>query len=297
MNTRVIFFGSSLHSLPTLEMLTRQDYLEVVAVVTQPDRPVARKQLLTPTPVSIFARKNNLPLLKPDSASQTPWHYARPSEVAAKIKQFKPDLFIVCYYGQKIPENIIKIAPLGGINIHPSLLPKYRGAAPAEWAILKGEHETGITILKLGKSFDSGEIIAQKKESLLPADTPEVVYERLFTHGANLLAEVLPKYLGGEVKTAPQNESLATNAPRLTREDGKIDWQEKPEKIERKIRAFSPWPGTWTNIKLGEDLKRLKILKAHLEKGKLILDEVQLEGKTPISYKQFQLAYPHYPLI
>lgn len=302
MKTRVIFFGSSIHSLPALENLTKQDYLQVVAVVTQPDRPVGRKQVITPTPVAGFAQKNNIEILKFESNPEIPWFYKNQEEVAAIIKKYQPDLIVVCYYGQKLPSPVINIPPKGTLNIHPSLLPKYRGAAPAEWAILNGEKETGVTILTLTPEFDNGKIIIQEPESLYPNDTSETAYQRLFTKGAQLLINILPDYLAGQIAPREQNETLATQARRLTKEDGKIDWKEEPVKIERKIRAFTPWPGTWSFIQLDQihpnsDPLRIKILKSHLENNLLVIDEVQLEGKTPVPYSQFKSTYPTHQLL
>ncbi|MBI2028956.1 methionyl-tRNA formyltransferase [Candidatus Gottesmanbacteria bacterium] len=282
MNTRIIFFGSSIHSLPALNKLIQNGY-EITAVVTQPDRPVGRKQVMTPTPVSVFARTKNIPIIKPQSTKP--------------ILQLKPDLLIVCYYGQKIPIELINKVKSGGLNIHPSLLPKYRGAAPSEWAILKGEKETGVTILKLSEEFDEGEIISQVKESILKDDNPENLYARLFKKGADLLIKVLPDFLQDKIELKPQNNSKATFAPKLTKEDGEINWDERPELIERKIRAFTPWPGSFTFVKLNGKTLRLKVLKAHLKNDKLVLDEVQLEGKNPVSFKEFKTAYPNYSII
>lgn len=248
---KIVFFGSSIHSLPTLKGLIKAGY-NVIAVIKQ------RNQL---TPQAILKRK--------------------------------PDLLIVAYYGQKIPIEIIKKVKFGGLNIHPSLLPKYRGAAPAEWAILNGEKVTGVTILTLAKEFDTGEIVSQIKEPIYDSDTAEDLYTRLFEKGADLLIKVLPDFLQGKIKLIPQDNTKATFAPKLKREDGKIDWKKTPQEIERMIRAFYPWPGTFTFVQIKNKKLRLKILKAHLENGNLIFDQVQLEGKKPVSFTQFKQGYPN----
>ncbi len=297
---KVIFFGSSIHSLPALSELLKQDYIEVVSVVTQPDRPIGRRQVLTETPVSLFAKKNNISVIKPESDKTHPWLYKNAKDFGSMIQIIKPDLLIVCYYGQKIPKKIIDAVKYGGLNIHPSLLPKYRGAAPAEWAILKGEKETGVTILTIEQEFDQGKIIAQEKEKLFENDTPEIVYQRLFKKGAELLIKILPDYLNGKISPISQISLISPTlplpyAPRLKKEDGKIDWSKSPSEIERKIRAFSPWPGTFTYVKpdIKSPLKRLKLLKSHMNEDKLIIDIVQLEGKNPVSFEQFKSSYPN----
>lgn len=283
MNKSVIFFGSSIHSLPALSKLIASDFVEVAAVVTQPDRPVGRKKIITPTPVSKFAESKAITIIKPQSTKA--------------ILQIKPDLLVVCYYGLKIPIDLINKVKFGGLNIHPSLLPKYRGAAPAEWAILNGEKETGVTILTLSEEFDQGEIVAQIKEPIYQNDTPEDLYKRLFDKGAQLLVRILPAYLENKIDLTTQDNNKATFAPRLSKDDGKIDWTKKPVEIERMIRAFTPWPGTFTFVNINGKNLRLKILKGHLEKDKLVIDEVQLEGKNPVSFEQFKTAYPNFNFV
>lgn len=276
MKTCIVFFGSSIHSIPTLGKLINAGY-EIAAVVTQPDKE-------TPNPVSEFAQKRHISVIKPQSSKA--------------ILQHKPDLLVVTYYGVKIPIDLINKVKFGGVNIHPSLLPKYRGAAPAEWAILNGEKEVGVTILTLSENFDEGEIVAQIKEPILNNDTAEDLYTRLFETGADLLIKILPDFLQGKIKLTSQDNTKATFAPKLKREDGKIDWQKRPAEIERMIRAFYPWPGTWTEVRIKkQESRRLKILKAHLEKRNLVLDEVQLEGKKPVSFEEFKRGYPNFQFI
>lgn len=279
---KIIFFGSSKHSLTVLQKLIDNNY-QITAVVTKIDK-------IESTAVADFAYKQGVPVIK--TSSFTP-------AIIKAILNYRPDLLIVAYYGLKIPFEIIQKTKFGGVNIHPSLLPQYRGAAPAEWAILKGEKETGVTILTLAKDFDCGKILIQSEEPILAADTSEDLYKRLFEKGADLLIKVLPAFLKGEVQLKIQDETKASYAPKLKREDGRIDWQKKAVDIERQIRAFYPWPGTFTFIKLGanQPLKRLKIIKAHLEKEELVIDQVQLEGKKPVSFKQFKEGYPKFRLI
>ncbi len=221
--------------------------------------------------------------------------------IIAELEKIKPEVGVLASFGKIVPPEILTIPKHGILNLHPSLLPKYRGPTPAQTTILNEEKQTGLTIIKMDKEVDHGPIVAQFKEEILPTDTAESLYFRLFSAGAEVLKTILPAYLEGRIKLRTQNHSKATYTKKLTREDGKIDWKKPPKYIERMIRAFYPWPGCWTKIHLrggvapethlgGE--KRLKILKAHLENGKLVLDQVQLEGKKPVAYKQFLEGYP-----
>jgi len=245
----------------------------------------------------------------------------------------KTDVFIVADFGQIIPQKVLEIPKHGCLGIHPSLLPKYRGPSPVQYAIMNGEKETGLTIFKMDEKVDHGPIIAQFKEKIRPDDTAESLYQRLFAAGGQVLITILPAYIERRIERREQDHSKATYTKILTRDDGFIPpeilkaaregkklqsdkvarWQggklmdsgalrlgDFATIVERFIRAMSPWPGAWTNIKVqGSKFKvqskRLKILKAHLEKNlpsKLVLDVVQLEGKKPVSWKQFQEGYP-----
>lgn len=194
------------------------------------------------------------------------------------------DIGILASFGAIISKEILNSFPQGILNVHPSLLPKYRGPSPVQTAILNGEKETGVTIIKMDELVDHGPIVAQVKELILPTDTSTSLYGRLFEKGAKLLNELLEK----PIKTTPQDHAKATFTKKFTREDGKIDWHKTAVEIDRQIRALYPWPGTWTDI----NSKRLKILKAHLKNNKLVLDEVQLEGKKPVTFRQFLQGYP-----
>lgn len=211
----------------------------------------------------------------------------------------KADVGVLASYGRILTKEELFMPKHGILNLHPSLLPKYRGSTPVQTAILNGEKETGLTIVKMDEEVDHGPIVAQFKEDILPADMAESLYFRLFSEGAKVLKTILPAYLKGKIKLREQEHSKATWTKKFTREDGKIDWQKPAAYIERMIRAFSPWPGTWTEVSIPDrkanpirDRVRLKILKAHLENEKLVLDTVQLEGKKPVSFKQFLEGYP-----
>lgn len=229
-----------------------------------------------------------------------------------KIKN-TADVGVLASYGKILPKEILNIPKQGILNIHPSLLPKYRGASPVQAAIAAGDKVTGVSIIKMDEKMDHGPIVTQFKEPIKPDDTAETLYFRLFREGAKVLLTILPAYLEGRIKTRQQDHSQATFTKLLKKENGFIPpgiiapkrgpsskWK-SPENLERFIRAMSPWPGAWTEIKVTRNKKqvtrRLKILKAHLEAGKLILDQVQLEGKKTVSFKQFQEGYPEAKII
>ena len=227
-----------------------------------------------------------------------------------------PDLFIIADFGQIIPKKILEIPKYGSLCLHPSLLPKYRGASPVQFAIINGEKETGVTIIKMDERVDHGPIIAQFKEEIKPDDTSESLYERLFAAGGQVLVTILPAWVEGRIKPRKQDHKQATYTKTLKREGGFIPGKDlraamegkslaKAKEIKRKIRAFRPWPSTWTKIQLTTHnsqltTKRLKLLQAHLESPQipntkyqiLVLDKVQLEGKKPVTWKQFKEGYP-----
>lgn len=281
---RLVFFGTPDYVLPILKALAK-DY-EISAVVTQNPKPVGRKQFLQYSPVDNWAHKRKIPVFYPAGADRD----------LTKIP--KADLGILAAYGKIIPEFLISNFKFSILNIHPSLLPKYRGASPVQAAIAAGDKETGVSIIKMDAEIDHGPIISQFKEEILPEDTTGTLRTRLFARSAEVLIELLPAYLAGKIKPKEQDHSQASYTKILKKEDGYLDLAKtKPEIAERFIRAMDPWPGAWTYLKpddQGSKAKRLKILKAHLDINhqSLILDTVQLEGKNPVSWKQFKEAYP-----
>ncbi len=324
---RTLFFGSAPESLPILEILKQRKSasyrIELVGVVTQPPRPVGRKKEIVATPPQRWAEKNTIPVLSFASQTERPWLFENEQTVIDSIQPLTPDLIVVTYYGQRIPFPVIQGCQYGGLNIHPSLLPRWRGADPIPWAILWGDHQVGITVVTLAETFDEGLIIGQKKLPLLATDTTESLYPKLFQDGAVLLSEILDDYLGGRIHGQRQGLSTSRYARRLTREDGFIPWnflkslvdgvpsdttdlpslfssfQSDPSilnasysvLIDRMYRALNPWPGLWTTVITGGGKKRLKLVKLHPGDGKIILDQVQMEGKTPTSFSDFQKAY------
>lgn len=234
----------------------------------------------------------------------------------------KPDVGVLASYGRILPTKEFKVLPHGILNLHPSLLPKLRGPSPVQTAILNGEKQTGITIIKMDEKIDHGPIVAQSEEAILSTDTGEGLYRRLFVFGAETLITILPNYLKGKIELHPQDHSQATYTKKFSREDGQINWENPAEYLDRFIRAMFPWPGAWAKVEIRDTgyekrdtknamqstsrvsrithhAKRLKILKAHLEnpstssgQAKLILDQVQLEGKNAVTFKQFCEGYP-----
>ncbi len=298
---RTIFFGSTDESVIVLEKLFTSPHISVVAVVTQPPRPVGREQKIISTPVETWAKTHNIPVLSFPNDKKTPWLYEHEQTVIDALAPFEAQLLISASFGQKIPTETITSAHFGGLNVHPSFLPRWRGADPLPWAILSGDHQTGVTIVTLSENFDEGVIIAQKKIPILPTDTAALLYPKLFAVGADLLIQAVKDLaLQGEVlQGSPQGKSPTPYARRLTKQDGFISWHDLKaamggngaSEVDRKFRAFDPWPGLWTLYTINHEEKRLKILKLHLYEGKLIIDQVQLEGKKPTSYNQFSAAY------
>jgi methionyl-tRNA formyltransferase len=300
---KIVYFGSSHHSLPTLEALHKDERYEIVGVVSQPDKPVGRKQILTPTPVSRWAQEHNVLLLAPNS-------WKKDTEALEKLRGLKADVGVLAIYGKILPQNVIDAFPKGIVNIHPSILPKYRGPAPAVGVILNGEKRSGVAIMLLVAEMDAGPVLAISEFDVSPTETPETYYEKGFQIGTETLIDILPKYMTGELRGQEQDHSQATYTYRLSRDNGKIDWSKSSEEIERMIRAYTPWPGTWTEVWMttegaikferemsdrlelpfdegnwdGVHRKRMKVLSAVLEKGSLALDKVQIEGETPVSF-------------
>ncbi len=241
---KIAFFGTHQFAANILKGLTANPEFEVDLVITQPDRPVGRKQELQKSPVKIEAEKSGLEIDQPNSL---------------KNCQFKTDfdIFIVAQYGLIIPEVVIKTPKFETVNVHTSLLPKYRGASPIQSALRNGEKETGITIMKMDKGMDTGPILTQQKITIDPDDTYLELDQKMSEIAIQLLIKILPKYILGEIKPENQDDSQATYCKKLTREDGKIDFSKDYTAVYDLYRGLTPWPGVWTTF---ED-KRLKLLK------------------------------------
>jgi methionyl-tRNA formyltransferase len=235
---RIIFMGTAELSCASLEKLSHDKKNSIVSVVTQPDKPKGRELKPQPPPMKILAEKLNLPMLQPERA--------RDEKFTSELRELKPDLIIVVAYGQILPQSILDLPRFGCLNVHTSLLPKYRGASPIQSAILNGETETGVTIMKMDAGLDTGEILTQARTPILPEDNSATLHDRLAQLGAELLVETIPNYVAGKILPMPQPAEGASYAAKIKKEDGKIDWNEPAEKILNRLRAFTPWPGAFT---------------------------------------------------
>lgn len=234
---RIVYMGTPEFSVPALEGLVQSEY-EVVAVYTRPDKPVARSKEPAPSPVKRVALEHGIEVVQPVRLRE-------PAEVE-RLAALRPDAIVVAAYGQILPQSVLDIPASGCLNIHPSLLPKYRGASPIASAILEGEEDTGITIMLMDAGMDTGPIISQFVVGIEPDDTTGSLGERLARAGARLLAETLPMWFEGWLTPRPQDESEATYTKQIAKEDGAIDWHMSAFEIQRRVRAFQPWPGCYT---------------------------------------------------
>jgi len=295
--TRTIFMGTPEFAVPTLNALVADH--QVVGVVTQPDRPAGRGREVRKTPVKRAALEHGVPLYQPPSL--------RTPEALAQLADWQPDVIVVAAFGQILSEEVLDLPPLGSLNVHASLLPRWRGAAPVAAAILAGDELTGVTIMKMDPGLDTGPILAQREEPIRADDTRATLTERLSYVGAELLAETLPAYATGDMEPRPQEEKEATFADRLRKEDGELDWSRTAVKLDQRIRAFTPWPGTFTFWRG----RRFKVLEASplpdwkgdaapgtvvevrggaavaTSEGALRLEEIQLAGKRAMAIEPF----------
>lgn len=298
---RVIYMGTPAFVIPPLEQLVESGY-QVVGVYTQPDRPTGRGRNVTPSPIKVYAEEHGLKVFQPSSLRLPDAH----DELAA----LKPDIIVIAAYGRILPKEVVQLPPLGCVNIHPSLLPRYRGPSPVAFTLLEGDEAAGVTLMLLDEGMDSGPILAQEEHALLPQDTVETLTGRLFREGAKLLVKNLPLYARGDLVPRPQEEALATYARKLTKEDGAIRWELSAERLWREVRAYSPWPGSYTYWQ-GKLLKVLDAVPlpggAASPPGKVVLLEtdapatigvvtgdgilglkrVQLEGKRDVDARDF----------
>ncbi len=234
---RVIFMGTPAFALPSLEVLRARGE-QLIAVVTQPDRPQGRGQALAPPPVKVTAIRAGIPVQQPEKVRQP--------EFLEWCRAAAPDLIVVVAFGQILPKALLEIPRHGCINVHASLLPKYRGAAPIAWAIIRGETETGITTIQMDPGMDTGPMLVRRSLTIRPDDTAGTLGERLSQLGAQTLNETLDALKAGRLLPTPQDSSQATLAPLLKKEDGRIDWQLPATAIDALVRGLDPWPGAWT---------------------------------------------------
>ena len=265
---RIIFMGTPDLAAVSLTALLREPQLQIVAVVTQPDRPKGREFKLAPSPVKEIALRAGLPVLQPEQA--------REETFVAQLKTFQPDLIAVAAFGQILPKSILDLPPHGCLNVHTSLLPKYRGAAPIQWAIANGETETGVTIMKMDVGMDTGHILTQRSTPIRPEDNGQTLHDRLAQLGAELLVETIPDYVAGKLQLRQQDSSRATHAAKIKKTDGRIDWRLPAATIWNRLRAFTPWPGAFTSLPAQPQPVLLKLWEAQVteaigEPGTLLL--------------------------
>ena len=292
--------GTPQFAVPSLAALTQ--HFDVVAVVTQPDAPAGRGRALTPSPVKQFALAHmpGVPVLQPETL--------KPPEVVAQLRQCAPDAIVVAAFGQLLRQDVLDLPPRACINVHASILPRWRGASPISAAIAAGDAVTGITIMLMEAGLDTGPILSQRSTPINTDDTTGTLTERLAQIGAELLVETLPGWFGGQITPQPQDDALATKCERLTKEEGIIHWARNAVDIERQVRAVTPWPGA-TTVWHGKQLqvKRARLhtgapeaalepgavsedgpaVRVQCGKGMLELLEVQLEGKRAVSVAEF----------
>jgi methionyl-tRNA formyltransferase len=285
----LIFLGTPDFAVPTLEALLTAGH-NILEVVTQPDRPKGRHQTLTPPPVKLAAQRHNLKVWQPEKI--------RHADSLAHVRALAPQAMVIVGYGQIIPQSVIDIAPLGIINVHASLLPELRGAAPIQWSLARGYEKTGVTTMRIDAGLDTGDIAQQWETPIDPDETAPELSPRLAAAGARILIETLAGLENGTIKTFPQDTARATLAPILKKEDGRIDWTLPAKNIHNLIRGLQPWPGAFTMFR-GQSLhlwrSRLAALKSNLAPGALMrndgvfavagdgacleLLELQLEGR------------------
>lgn len=308
----IVFFGTSDFAVPVLEALKASADFAVLEVVTQPDRPAGRKRILTASPIKRAAETLGLKVWQPESV--------KTDEAAAHLRALGADAFVVVSYGKILPKRLLDIPPFGGVNVHASLLPAYRGASPISAAIAAGEKETGVTVMVMDEKMDEGPTLAFRKVAIDDGDTTETLMRKLSEAASRLVCPTLKTYFEGLLKPVPQNHSQATYTTILRREDGRIDWKKPAVEIERFVRAMRPWPEaftTWTRKGVAHKLvvKRASLLHpttgcdaagtagtvcklssgavaVNCGEGSLELLEIQLEGKSVQDAKSFLNGYP-----
>ena len=292
---RIVFIGTGEIGVPTLRALQKSEH-ELVAVVTQPDKPVGREQNITAPPIKAALTGSKMAILQP----------AKIKDPAAieQMRALAPDIVIVIAYGQILPRAVLEIPKIACLNLHASLLPRWRGAAPIQAAIAAGDHETGMTVMYMDEGLDTGDILLQRKIDILQTDTGGSLHDRLGEIAPEPLLESLRLLAGGNAPRLSQDQTLATYAPKLNRESGRLNWNEPAEVIEQKIRAYNPWPGAFSEFnnrklkifaasivdlrgKPGEILRRDKEFIIAASDRALSLNEVQLEGKKRMSAAEF----------
>jgi methionyl-tRNA formyltransferase len=296
---RVLFIGTGEIGVPVLHSLLKSEEHELVGVVMQPDKPVGRAQRIEAPPIKAVLGESKLPILQPARIKN--------EEAVAGIRALAPDVIVVMAYGQILPRALLEIPPVACLNLHASLLPKHRGAAPVQAAIVAGDRESGISVMYMDEGLDTGDVLLQKRLEIAPDETGGSLHDRLAQLAPDALYEALAELKAGTAPRIPQDSSAATYAPKLEREHGRIDWNEPAALIERKIRAFDPWPGAFLLLRdLAGRERKLKVLRASVtdscsadptnlvipaKKDAVRLEEVQLEGKSRMQAAEFLRGY------
>ena len=302
----IVFMGTAELSCASLQALLGHAAFRVRAVVTQPDRPKGRDLKLQPSPVKQLALKANLPVLQPERARDEAFVWA--------LRALQPDLIVVAAYGQILPRSILDLPRFGCINVHTSLLPKYRGAAPIQSAILNGDPVTGVTIMKMDAGLDTGDILTQESTPIAPEDDAAILHDRLATMGAGLLVRTIPDYVAGRVRPTPQPAQGATYAPKIKKQDGQIDWNQSAIAICNRVRALTPWPGCFTFIASGSQARLLKLWQVRVVSAQgapgqvlqadtsrlvvacrqdaLSVETLQIEGGRRLGFREFLAGHP-----
>ncbi|HAM88602.1 MAG: Methionyl-tRNA formyltransferase [Candidatus Falkowbacteria bacterium GW2011_GWC2_38_22] len=305
---KTIFIGTPDFGAPSLINLINDDSFDIVSIITQPDKKIGRKQELTSPIIKQVALEHNLPVLQPQKIK----------DITEQIKQLSPDLIIVIAYAQIIPGVILNIPKYGTINVHGSLLPKYRGASCIQATILNGDKETGVTIMKMDENLDTGPILSQKEITIIDSDTSKTLFEKLSILGADILIPTIKDYIDNKIQAIPQDDSKSSYVGMLKKEDGHINWNQPADKIERFIRAMHSWPGAFFNYQLRIKNYELKIIKTsniflntnNHKPGEIFtynkklfimcrdkaieILELQLSGKGQISAQSFLNGYSKY---
>jgi methionyl-tRNA formyltransferase len=273
---RVVFFGSGAFGLPTLRALLQMH--EIAAVVSQPDRPAGRSRALTPTPIAEFARERGLHLIQPICALDP--------EFIARIHGLSADAFVVIAYGHKLGSDLLGTA--FAVNLHASLLPRYRGAAPINWAMMRGEPQTGVSVITLAQRMDAGDVLGSAATAIDPLETAGELHDRLAALGPSLVLTVLSRWRDGTLAPVAQDESLATAAPKLTKGDGTVSFDQPATSVRQRVHGLTPWPGCW--VKLGDTSLRLHRVRDLDERITLAVPgEIRMDGRVACSKGSLQL--------
>ena len=301
--SRIVFMGTPDFAVPGLKKLIETQ--NVVGVVTQPDRPAGRGRQLRPSPVKQVALGANIPLYQPKSL--------RKEEAAAPLREWQPDLIVVAAFGQILRPHVLELPPLGCINIHASLLPRWRGASPIQYAILAGDTETGITLMQMDVGIDTGDMYVKEAVPIVDGETAVTLHDKLADLGASMIERHLNDIINGNITATKQNDDESTHAPMISKEDGRLDWNESAAALDRRIRAMTPWPGATTTWQ-GKGLKIIAAqpvndssvgsvgqvsgnnerLFVQAGNGRLQLHKIQLAGKRAMSISDFLRGRPEF---